>query len=108
MAVVSPSIVSTILLIKLSKELKRMKQRITRTEEDSETKSATRYIIGTCIMFYISIIPSVALVLFCPRSGSIESSCNRLLAFVLSAHVMYGIGNVILFGLLNKTYVAMM
>ena len=64
MAVVLPSIVSTILLIKLFKELKRMKQRREKTGEDAETGSATRYIIGTCIMFYISIIPSIALIVF--------------------------------------------
>ena len=108
MAVVLPSIVSTILLIKLSKELKRMKQRRERTGEDAETRSATRYIIGTCIMFYISIIPSIALIVFYTTTDSFEAIRDGLIAFSLLAHMMYGIGNVVLYGFLNKTYVAMM
>ena len=108
MAVVLPSIVSTILLIKLSKELKRMKQLRVRTGEDAETRSATRYIIGTCIMFYISIVPSVALIIFYTTTERFEGIRDGLIAFSLLAHVIYGIGNVVLYGLLNKTYVAMM
>ena len=108
MAVILPSIVSTILLIKISIELKRMKRRRERTEEDAETRAATRYIIGTCIMFYISIVPSVAFVVFCEATESLEAICNGLTALSLLAQVTYGIGNVILYGLLNKTYIAVM
>ena len=52
-----PSCITTVLLIKVGKELRQMKQRMAACAEDIELRSATKYVIITCAMFYCALIP---------------------------------------------------
>ena len=100
-----PSLVTTVLLIKVSRELKRMSQRGNMTSEDREVKSATKYVIGTCILFYCSVLPLVAGM---SLNGIIGDPRNPIVRAILIAigisHTLYGIGNVILYGFLIPSY----
>ena len=103
---VVPSMISTVLLVKTAVELRRMKQRSSATAEDKETRSATRYIICVFIMFYVSIIATaVHEGLNLTTKDSSEIDLNWLTSIVLFTQLLYGIGNVILYGALNKAYV---
>ena len=105
-AAVLPSVISTVLLVKTAVELRRMKQRRSATAEDKETRSATRYIIGVFIMFYVSIIATaVHEGLNLTTKDSSEIDLNWLTSIVLFTQLLYGIGNVMLYGALNKAYV---
>ena len=101
-----PSLVTAVLLIKVSRELKRMSARGNMTSEDREVKSATRYVIGTCVMFYCSVIPLVAGLCL---HGIIGDPRNPIIrAFLITIAIcqtLYGIGDVILYGFINPPYV---
>ena len=106
-AAVVPSLISTVLLLRIAVELKRMKQQKNPTAEDPETLSANRYIIGVFIMFYVSIIPSFVHAGFEMMSkNSPETDFSWLTSTALFTHLLYGVGNVVLYGILNKAYVA--
>ena len=107
LAVMVPFTTSTVLLVKVSLELKRMKQRRNATVEDKETRSATRYITSVFIMFYVSIIPSIVYAgVEKVTKDDPEADFTWLVSLSLFAHFLYGIGNVIMYGVLNKAYVA--
>ena len=98
---VLPSVVSTVLLIRIAVELQRMKQLRNMSVEDQETRSATRYIIFVFVMFYVSLVPSLVNAGMGPGN-----SFTWLPSLALFTHFLYGIGNVVLYGVLNKAYVA--
>ena len=100
-----PSLVTAVLLIKVSRELKRMSARGNMTSEDREVKSATRYVIGTCVMFYCSVIPLVAGLCLHGIIGDPRNPIIRaFLIVVIICQTLYGVGNIILYGFLNPTY----
>ena len=104
LSAVLPAMVSKVLLIKISVELKRMKQRRNATVEDKETQSETRYIRNVFVMFYVSIIPNLVLVIsFMIKIDT--SGAVWLTSFALFTNLLYGIGNVVLYGVLHKAYV---
>ena len=106
LAALVPSIISTVLLVLVAKELKRMNQRRNETGEENDTKSATRYIIGTFIMFYVSLIPTVILlVVYITKDDNSEIDVTWLEVLTFLAHVLYGVGNTLLYGALNKAYI---
>ena len=101
-----PSLVAAVLLIKVSLELKRMSQRGNMTSEDREVKSATKYVIGTCIMFYCSVLPLVIGVCVNVIIGDPSNHISRaFLITIIACQTLYGIGNVILYGFINPVYV---
>ena len=51
---VLPSVISTLLLIRIAVELKHMNQRRNMSAEDQETRSATRYIISVFVIFMVA------------------------------------------------------
>ena len=106
LAAVLPIVISTVLLRKIFKELKQMEQRRNMTTEDKETRAATIYVIGTCILFAVSILPTLVLMaVYLAKDDSFNPDISWLEVLTLLAHLMYGIGNVVLYGILNKAYV---
>ena len=101
-----PSLVTAVLLIKVSRELKKMSARGNMTSEDREVKSATKYVIGTCIMFYCSVLPLVVGLCLNAIIGDPRNTMIRaLLITIMICQTLYGIGNVILYGFINPNYV---
>ena len=99
-----PSVVTAVLLTKVGRELKRMSKRGNATD-DREVREATRYIIGTCIMFFSSVVPLVGLVILRMAIGDPENSYVKVLQiFVIIFQSFYGIGNVVLYGYLYPSY----
>ena len=74
-----PSIVTTILLGMVIKELKRMRQRRNAIGKDKEVKSSTKYIIGTCITFYSSVIPLLAYIIWTGAIKKFEDTVTAIL-----------------------------
>ena len=94
---------TTILLGMVVRELNRMLQRGRMTREDKEVRSATKYIIGTAIMFYCTLIP---LILYITLNGVSRTILVKTsLVTMLVVQTLYGIGNVVLYGFFNPFYV---
>ena len=74
-----PSIVTTILLGMVIKKLKRMRQRRNATSDNKEVKSSTKYIIGTCITFYRSVIPLFAHIIWTKTIKKFEDAVTAIL-----------------------------
>ena len=101
----APWLATFVLLIKVSRELKRMFQRGNMTSEDREVKSAANYVIGTCIMFYCSVLPLVAVMSLNVIGEDLSNHISRaLLILVMTCQTLYGVGNIILYGVINPTY----
>ena len=99
-----PSIATAIFLTKTIRELKRMQKRgWSMTDDDKEVKSATKYVIVTCILFYITVIPIVLLALI--RTKLDYHDVYNMYLFVVLCQSLYGIVNVVLFGFFNPAYV---
>ena len=106
-ATIAPSVISTVLLIKIAAELKNMKRQRNTPGENKESRSATNYIIGVFIMFYISLIPTLVYAgLQVMSKNKARTDFTWLSSLALFTHLLYGIGNVVLYGVLNKAYVA--
>ena len=99
-----PSIATAIFLTKTIRELKRMQKRSTSmTEDDKEVKSTTKYIIVTSALFYSTVIPLVLLILM--RTNLNRYTVDFMYRFVGLCASLYGIANVVLFGIFNPAYV---
>ena len=106
LAIIVPSVATAVLLGKVMRELKRMKQKRNMNEEDREVRSAARYVIGTCILFYSTVALTFVFVII-NLSMEIKTDLNRIFQWVaVGIHAFYGIGNVVLYGLMNHAYVA--
>ena len=69
--------------------------------EDHKTKSATRYIIGVFVIFYASLVPNVI------NAGmGYGIAFTWLPSLALFTQLFYGIGNIVLYEVLNKAYIA--
>ena len=103
---VVPTVTSTVLLVKILAEVRRMKQRrSTTTKYDQETRSATRYTIGIFIMLYLSSMPTIAYVVLYMINSRYKTDFSWLVSLGMLGQLLYGIGNVVLYGVLNKAYV---
>ena len=99
-----PSIATAILLTKATRELKRMQKRSSSiTDEDREVKNATKYVLLTCVLFYITVIPLVLLALM--RTKLDYYDIYDMYLFVALCQSLYGVLNVVLFGCFNPAYV---
>ena len=99
-----PSIATAILLTKAIRELKRMQKRSSSmTDDDREVKNATKYVLVTCILFYITVIPLVLLALM--RTKLDYYDIYDMYLFVALCQSLYGVLNVVLFGFFNPAYV---
>ena len=95
------SISTTFFLIKTTRELRRMKSR-SMTDEDKEVKSATKYIVVTCIFFYSTVIPFTLYLIVRPNLGrGVFEMATAVFGLFQS---MYGALNVVMFGLSNQAY----
>ena len=96
-----PSIATTFFLIKTTRELRRMKNR-SMTDEDKEVKSATKYIVVTCIFFYSTVIPFTLFLIAIPSLDPyVVDTIKGVFGLIQS---LYGVVNVVTFGLLNQAY----
>lgn len=101
-----PSVITSVLIIKVVKELNAMKQRTPRESEDLELKSATKYIVIVCVMFYCSLTPLLLLMLSRALFGiNTYQKMSTIKWFVFLCQTLYGIGNVIVYGFVNRGYV---
>ena len=103
-AIVIPSVATAVLLGKAMNELRAMKKRRNMSEEDREVRSATKYIIVSCILFYSTVVLTFTFVVI-NISMNIKTDVNRVFQWVAVAfHTLYGVGNVIMYGWLNPAY----
>ena len=99
-----PSLVTAVMLTKVGIELKRMSKRRNMTNDDREVRQTAKYIIGTCIMFYSTVLPLILYVVL--TLADAESSLVRAsLVLVIILQIVYGIGNVVLYAYLNPSYI---
>ena len=97
-----PSIATAIFLVKSLKELRKMRKR-SLTDEDKEVKNATKYIIITCILFYVGVfLVTLYMVIKKDLESDISKSVFRILTLYQS---LYGIANVGLFAFYTPAYV---
>ena len=72
------------------------------TDEDKEVKSATKYIVFTCIFFYSTVIPFTLYLMVRPSLG--HSVFEMVTAVFALFQSLYGALNVVMFGLSNQAY----
>ena len=106
LVVVVSSVLITILLVKVSRELKRMSNKGSNISDDGEIRSATKYVIGICVMFYCSVVPLFLAIYLNTAVGIPGNGLVRTFFRIAAAgQALYGIGNVVLYGFLNPSYV---
>ena len=99
-------IITAALLVKVGVELRRMQKRSGLTDADKELKQASKYVIGTCIMFYSTVIPHFLFGLsFTFQKNKSASVVAIVPTTLLSLQSFYGIANVIFYAYLNPGYV---
>ena len=104
--VLIPSILTAVLLIKIARELKRMSQRSNMRSEDKELRSATKYVIGTSIMFYCSLLPIIfGTIINAVYGDPSRAMITFFLTLAVACQTLYGISNVLLYGCLNPSYI---
>ena len=97
-----PSIATAIFLLKSLRELRQMRKR-SLTDEDKEVKNATKYIIITCILFYVGVL---LVILNMAIKDNWQKTVSNLVFRILALYQsLYGIANVALFAVYTPAYV---
>ena len=82
-----------------------MSERGNITIDDRQVRQATKYIIGTCIMFYCTVVSLICYIILHAVIEDPEDSYVRASQiFMMIFQNFYGIGNVVLYGYLYPTY----
>ena len=100
------AVVTAILLENVGWEIKNMKRKAAGTE-DQEMKTTSKYILGTCIMFYSTVVPHF---LFMIVAVVLKEQLNAkifepLVSIFWVLQSLYGIGNVLFYAYLHPSYV---
>ena len=98
-----PAVATAILLGNVGWQLKKMKKRARFIGE--ELKTASKYIIGTCIMFYSIIIPHFFFKIMATAFKQWASHVKPVASAFWICQSLYGIGNVIFYAYLHPSYV---
>ena len=97
-----PSVATAIFLVKCLRELRKMRNR-SLTDEDKEVKNATKYIIVTCILFYVGVF---LVTLYMVIKNDLESDASKSVFRIHTLYQsLYGIANVALFAFYTPAYV---
>ena len=100
-----PSLATAVLLVQVGIELKRMSERGHITIDDRQVRLATKYIIGTCIMFHCTVVSLICYIILHAVIEDPEDSYVRASQiFMMIFQKFYGIGNVVLYEYLYPTY----
>lgn len=99
-----PATVTTVLLVKVWIELRRMGITSNHTSEDKELKAATRYVVANFFMLYSSFLPVALYLIVRYRFPSALDVINVMLWTGIGVQALYGILNVIVYGYFNEGY----
>lgn len=100
-----PTSITSYLSVRVWMELRSMAQRNT-SQQDQSLKNSSRYVLLTSAMFYSILVPFFIYVIIFSASDIPVPVDNLIMGILLIAQSMYGILNVILYAVMNTTYLA--